>query len=170
MAVFLDYARNSDGIFLITIREQNGVTRDFPESMFDDTIELLAQGGYIVVYERPVVHVERLLADYELLKDRPLRPRWLDVFKEIRKATGMEPSLTRVAEATLGPGPQSAISELPKAWSDDPSYDLSNKMHDRLAVLQQVYDYGERTGQVSFRYKDEIFTEEVQWIEPTLAD
>lgn len=172
MAIYLDYSRRKeDGeIFIIIIREDNGMQHTFYENELDRSIIKLLEPGHIVVFERPVYPLAQLFENYPNLEVNPIRPRWFDIFTILRSETLKEPALSKVALATLGYGPQSDIVDLPKIASNEPTYELEQKMHDRLKIIAQLYQVADFTGRLSFFHKDTNYMVEVDVIEPTLPD
>lgn len=170
MPTFIDYARDSDlNIIAIAVREASTLEHDYQEPSLEDSIEHFLTPGHIVVFDRPIVHVERLFKPFsEYFENRPLRARWFDVLRFLRRETGLDAALSKVADATLGPGPQSTIADLPALWSESPTVELFNKMHDRLKVLMQIYLQAEFTGEIRFNYKTEQIVVEVDILEPAL--
>ena len=142
---------------------------DYQEPDLEDSIEHFLDPGHIVVYGNPIRPIEALFKPFsEHFTDRPLRARWFDVLRFLRRETGLDAALSKVAEATLGPGPQSSIADLPAIWKGTPTSELYNKMHDRLKVLMQIYLQAEFTGEIRFDYKTEQIVVEVDILEPAL--
>ena len=171
MAIFLDYIMNSDReIIIIAIAEESGVQHIYQEGELEDAIDLLASPGHIVTWARPPFYVERTfdIDRYPILEDRPMKPRWFDIFSIIRADTGFEASLEKTAKATLGYGPQSKVVKLPSDLKQETSSHLTDALFNRLSILQDLYSYIQSNESVSFYHKSNEITVEVSGLEPSL--
>lgn len=158
MTIFLDYYMPDSvtGVTNVGIRQESGTFKPYKVSEFPKVVEELIGRELIVTYGKPLYNLSKALTGYELyLEDFEVRKRWYDLASEIRKITGKQIALSKVAKSVLGIGPESKILRLKESFDPIERTDIEPKMEDKLSVLQQVFDYAVLHNQLSFLQRQE---------------
>ncbi len=166
MTIFLDYYIEDKKINMIATMDEMNNIRVFTERAIDKIINELMGIELVVVYERPVINIYKVLEGMEhYLDDSDLRKRYLDLHTLIRKETGKTVALSKVAQSTLGLGPQSKLNRLEPGVGPRTQVEIELRMNERLRVLKQVFDYAIQHDQLSFEKHNETI-----WVELTINE
>lgn len=164
MTVFLDYYKR-DGITTdLSILTAKDSFFDFIEGNMQNATEHLIEPGFIVVFGKTQAPLQRVFAENPVLQEYGFfKGRWLDLRLFLRKRTGREAAITKLAIGTLGMSGEGLVQKLEHISyeKDSDSLNIFEKMHDRLSVIKSCYETAKQTGYLSFYYRKEL--EEVEF-------
>lgn len=162
MAIYLDYIRSPelDDIIFLSLLDDDGSQHDFMNDDLDDVESFLTQEVDVITYERPFMHLVPHF-DEDEIEEHEMRKHYIDLFRFLKKQTGFEIALSRLAEGMLGLGPQSIISKLPSDDITIPDSEVQSNVHERLRAIRDIHQAMLTTGFVIFYYKGVLHSREV---------
>jgi len=165
MTTFLDYfiPAPGRGVMLAATMTEKLDIKQFGEDEIDESVDELLGQDLIVTYERPYYSYRNSIPELEhVLQQYNVKNRWLDIFSEVRKATGKQIALSKIIKSTISEEAELKITRLGNSYGD-PEYrpNLDQKVEDRLRAVKELFDYILQHEQISYEQNETTYWAEI---------